>query len=165
MSEIALLLAAYDQAFDRKSWHGPNLRGSIRGLSAEQASWRPAPERHNIWEQVLHCAYWKYVVWRKVTGARRGSFPAKGSNWIARPAEASAAVWNADVKLLASIHRQLREAIATLDPRLLPNSPIGSKVSHQMLITGVIAHDTYHAGQIQLLKRLQRRSHSARAAR
>ena len=31
--ELALLLKVIDQAYDHRSWHGTNLRGSIRGLS------------------------------------------------------------------------------------------------------------------------------------
>jgi hypothetical protein len=31
-SSIDMLLDVIDQGFDRQSWHGPNLRGSIRGL-------------------------------------------------------------------------------------------------------------------------------------
>jgi uncharacterized damage-inducible protein DinB len=154
MSQIALLLASFDQAFDKKSWHGTNLRGSIRGLTAAKAAWRPDPRRHNIWEQVLHCAYWKYVVWRKLTGAERRSFPLEGSDWFVRPTEKSEAAWKQDVDLLARIHRQLRGAIAAFDPARLPKRPAGSKVSFQMLITGIIAHDLYHTGQIQLLKKL-----------
>ena len=45
-----------DEAFDKKSWHGPNLRGSLRGVTAQQAAWRPGPDRHNIWELALHAA-------------------------------------------------------------------------------------------------------------
>jgi hypothetical protein len=30
---IDQLLQIIDQAYDRKSWHGTNLRGSLRGLS------------------------------------------------------------------------------------------------------------------------------------
>ena len=33
-------------------------------------------------------------------------------------------------------------------------TPAGSKVSNLAIITGAAAHDLYHAGQIQLLKRL-----------
>src|ERR1022692_3880464 len=43
-SRIALLLDLLDEAFDKKSWHGPNLRGSIRGVSAREAAWHPGPE-------------------------------------------------------------------------------------------------------------------------
>jgi len=55
--EIQLLLKSIDQAYDHRSWHGTNLRGSIRGLSLKQAAWRPAQGRHNIWELVVHAAY------------------------------------------------------------------------------------------------------------
>src|SRR6266545_3527236 len=85
LPEIAVLLTFIDEAFDRRSWHGPNLRGSIRGISAQQALWRPAPGRHNIWELVLHAAYWKYVVRRRITGEKRGSFVLGGSNYFQSP--------------------------------------------------------------------------------
>jgi hypothetical protein len=34
------LLDLVDEAFDRKSWHGTNLRGAIRGVSAALAALR-----------------------------------------------------------------------------------------------------------------------------
>lgn len=74
--EIRLLLALLDEGFDRAAWHGPNLRGALRGLTAAHAAQRPAPGRHCIWEIALHCAYWKYAVCRRLTGeGARGSFP------------------------------------------------------------------------------------------
>src|SRR6185503_12219164 len=79
------LLAIVDQAYDRPSWHGTNLKGSIRRVTATIAAWRPGPNRHNIWEIVVHAAYWKYAVRRRLTGEARGSFPLKGSNWFRRP--------------------------------------------------------------------------------
>ena len=83
-AEVRLLVAILDAAYDRKSWHGANLRGAIRGVTAHQAAWRPSRNRHNIAELVVHAAYWKYAVFRRLSGAARGSFPLKGSNWFAR---------------------------------------------------------------------------------
>ena len=151
--EIGLLLHLIDTSFEKKAWHGPNLRGSIRGVTAAQAAWRPAPERHNIWEIVVHAAYWKYTVRRRLLGEKRGSFSLKGSNWFERPTELSEAAWRADVALLEATHRTMRAAIAAFAPADLHKTP-GSKVSNLALITGIAAHDVYHAGQIQLLKRL-----------
>jgi hypothetical protein len=157
-AEISLILTVLDQAFDRKSWHGTNLRGSIRGLSAAEAAWRPAPSRHNIWETVVHAVYWKYVVRRKLLSEARGSFPLEGSNWIARPGPAGAdeAAWKADVRLLVDIHGSLRAAVAGFPADRLATHAAGGKETYLSLLTGVAAHDLYHAGQIQLLKRLQR---------
>jgi hypothetical protein len=151
---IEPLLFLIDSAYDHVSWHGTNLRGSIRGVTPKQAAWRPAPNRHNIWELVVHAAYWKYVAWRRLTNAKRGSFPLEGSNWMTRPQQVTSQAWQADVHLLAETHRTLHEAIAKLRPADLARKPRGSRVSNLALVTGIAAHDLYHAGQIQLIKRL-----------
>lgn len=158
--ELELLLALIDQGFDHPSWHGPNLSGSIRGVTARQASQRPGPNRHNIWEQVVHAAYWKYVVRRRLTGEKRGSFPLKGSNWFARPLKGMGErEWKIDVGLLMETHGTLRETIADLPPANLhkPLSAKDRRITPVRLITGIAMHDVYHAGQIGLIKRLIRR--------
>jgi uncharacterized damage-inducible protein DinB len=152
--QVALLLDLLEEAFDRKAWHGPNLRGSIRGLDARTAAWRPAPGRHNAWELVVHAAYWKYAVRRRLTGEKRGSFPLEGSNWFARADGADAGAWKRDVALLVAEHRRLRETVAGLRESDLPRRAAGSTHTRARLIYGAAAHDVYHAGQIQLLKRL-----------
>ena len=153
-SDVNELLFLVDTAYNRVSWHGTNLRGSIRGVSPRRAAWRPGSKRHNIWELVVHAAYWKYVAWRRLTSSTRGSFPLEGSNWFVRPLQTTLAAWRADVALLQRMHRTLRDAIADLDPRELDRQPLKGKTTRRALITGVAAHDLYHAGQIQLLKRL-----------
>jgi hypothetical protein len=155
---ILSLLAQLDEAFDRRSWHGTNLRGSLRGMSAAQAARRPAPGRHNAWEIALHAAYWKYVVWRRLTGEKRGSFARPGSNWFPGPEPPTEAAWRRDLLLLARCHRDLRAAFAALRDRDLGRRPAGGQETIGRLVRGAAAHDLYHAGQIQLLKRLSRYS-------
>jgi DinB superfamily len=155
--EVEQIVAILDQAYNRTSWHGTNLRGSLRRVTPAQAAWRPAPGRHNIWEIMVHAAYWKYAVARRFTGGARGSFPLKGSNWFRRPAESGASIdtdWKADLELLDRMHDALRAAVVRLSAKDLPRTPPGKKVSNFALLSGVAAHDLYHAGQIQLLKRL-----------
>jgi hypothetical protein len=154
MCETDLLLAVIDDAYSGKSWQGSNLKGSLRGLSSKDAAWRPSPSRHNIWELVMHAAYWKYTVKRRLLNEKRGSFPMKGSNWFVRPRESTEAVWKEDQRLLDDIHRNLRSAIASFDPCMLYKTIPGGSHSYAKLIYGVAAHDIYHTGQITLLKRL-----------
>jgi hypothetical protein len=155
---VELLVKALDRGYDRKSWHGPILKGSLRGLSAEQAAWRPAPSRHNVWEIAVHVAYWKSSLLRRLVRLQGGEdfrFPLKGSNWFPRPeGEVSEKTWKADLKILEEIHRKLRAAVAALSEEDLETIPEGSKTSVVDLVLGVAYHDIYHAGQIQLLKRL-----------
>ena len=140
-----VLLANLDTAYDQKAWHGTTLRGALRGLSYDVVTWHPAPGRHSIAELVTHCAYWKYAVRRKLTGEKRGSFPLKGSNWFPSDDRNFSDV----VRLLDDQHKLLRATIESL-PRATFNDP-----KKLRLIYGVAAHDLYHAGQIQLIKRLR----------
>jgi hypothetical protein len=170
------LVVIIDQAYNKTSWHGTNLRGSLRRVTPEQAAWRPARGRHNIWEIAVHAAYWKYAAARRFTGGSRGSFPLKGSNWFQRPSTDAAppaasmdkawrarlrsldlnraSAWQADRDLLDDMHDALRAAVVRLSAKDLSRTPPGKNVSNFALLSGVAAHDLYHAGQIQVLKRL-----------
>jgi DinB superfamily len=147
-----LVLALLDEAYEKKTWHGPNLKQSIKGVTAEQAAWRPGPNRHNIWELTLHAAYWKYAVRRRIEGGKRGSFALKGSNFFARPEKGklNEAAWRADKGLLEREHRELRASIA----RALST---GRAARLRPSFHGIAFHDVYHAGQIRLLRRLMER--------
>ena len=152
--EIEHLLRLLDEAYNRAAWHGPNLRVSIRGVTARQAAMRPHAGRHNIWEIVVHAAYWKYVVRRKLLGEKRGTFSLRGSNWFEQPADRSEKAWRADVDLLDREHRLLREAASSFPPENLDHPLRGSRSPARRLIYSVAFHDVYHAGQIQLIKKL-----------
>lgn len=152
---IELLLRLIDEAYEKKAWHGTNLRGALRGMTPEEALWRPAPGRHNAWELTIHAAYWKYAVRRRLTGEKRGSFSIKGSNWFDSPSKPDERAWRETVALLDREHRAMRETIAQLPARKLSVKVKGSKYTNVALIYGVAAHDVYHTGQIQLIKRLR----------
>ena len=149
MNSSQLILVLLDEAYEKPAWHGPNLKQSIRGVTAKQAAWRPAPGRHNIWEETLHAAYWKYAVRRRIEGGKRGSFALKGSNFFARPeaGKLTEAAWQADKNLLEREHRALRAAMVNA---MRKNS--WCKLRRQLY--GIAFHDIYHAGQIRLLRRL-----------
>jgi len=144
-----LVLALLNEAYEKKTWHGPNLKQSIKGVTAQQAAWRPGPGRHNIWEVALHAAYWKYAVRRRIQGGKRGSFVLKGSNFFPRPEKGkpNEAAWAADRKLLEREHRALEATVVEV-----LRTPRAAKLMHQLY--GIAFHDIYHAGQIRLLRRL-----------
>lgn len=141
-----------------RPWHGgPTALGALRGVSAEVAAWRPYADRHTIWELALHVAYWCYAVERRLTDGPRGSFPRTPSNWpTPAPGETDRA-WREDRRLVRDSLASVAEAIARFDPVRL-DTPAGEPEgpTYADLITGILLHDTYHAGQIQLMKRLAR---------
>lgn len=154
---VRLLLEVLDQAYRAPSWHGTPLKGTIRGVTAREARWRPDPKRHCIWDLVLHTAYWKCMVRRRLLRDPEIAFPRKGSNWPALPDRPDDAAWRCDRALLDEQHRLLRNAIAALRDADLGRRGWHSKWPIKAEVYGIASHDLYHAGQIQLLKRLMRR--------
>jgi len=155
MTTTELLLASLDAAYDKRSWHGVNLRGSLRGVTREQAAWRIQAGRHNIWELAVHSAFWKYDIRRRLTGEKGSTFAFEGSNFWMRPVDDTDTAWRADLALLPSEHKQLRAAVAEFPATRWTRKAPGKPFNFEGLVRGVAAHDLYHAGQIQLLKRLQ----------
>jgi len=154
---IRLLLDLIDQSYDRRAWHGTNLRGSLRGLTPAQLIWRPGKGRHNIWEIMLHAAYWKYIVARRLVGGGKGEFERSPSDWPEIPDKCDAASWKRDLAVLTKYHKLVREAVTNFPPRKLLTIPEKSKRRYEEYIYGIASHDLYHAGQIQLIKRLQKK--------
>jgi len=148
----AHLLATLDRAYDGRSWHGPNLKRALRGLTPAVAFFRPGPERHSVYDLALHAAYWKYVVRRRLSGEKRGSFALPGSNFFLAPARSSPKEIDAARSLLEREHRALRELVEELPERAF-FARFG-RWTGEAVVAGVAAHDLYHAGQIQLLRKL-----------
>src|SRR2546425_2800266 len=82
-ARIRLLLEVFDQAFGGHSWHGTTLSGSLRGVTAGQALWRPGQGRggHNIWEITPHAAHLEWIVRRPPARDPALKFPRPGRHW------------------------------------------------------------------------------------
>ncbi len=141
-----------------RPWHGgASVLGSLRGVSPVVAAWKPYPDRHSIWELSLHIAYWNYAVWRRLTDAPQGGFPRAPSNWPAVP-EPTEAAWAEDRRLVREWHDRLVTALREFDDDRLDHTAGDTDTPFADLVTGILLHDTYHAGQIQIMKRLARSS-------
>lgn len=161
------LTLSLDNAFHAKGWHGPTLLGSIRGISPADALFTPRPLKHNIWQIVLHAAYWKYAVCYRIsklplafpqlpTDANgKLHFPRSPSNCPKPPHKPELKAWRADIELLKLYHSALSGAVERLTDKQLESIPPGGKSwKLRGIIAGAAAHDAYHTGQIQILKRL-----------
>lgn len=154
------LILNLNNAFHGHGWHGPTLLGSIRGIAPADAAIIPRGLKHGIWHLILHAAYWKYAACLRIAKAGiniEPTFPRSPCNFPNLPSP-SAAAWKADVVLLKSQHDTLIAAVAKLSTRQLNSIPPGGRtVKLRDVIVGVAAHDAYHTGQIQVVKKLIRR--------
>ena len=140
-----------EEGYDKDSWHGSCLKASLKGVGAKQAVWRPGKDRKNIAEIVLHCAYWKNQVRKKIERLRKGDFPLRGKNWFPISEKYSASDWRRDRSILDMEHKLLYRAIAKTPPEKLLASRSKSQTPTSYLV-GISMHDVYHAGQIGTLR-------------
>jgi uncharacterized damage-inducible protein DinB len=139
------------------AWHGgPTPMMALRGVKAAQARWAPARRRHSIWDLTLHIAYWDYAVRRRLEPDSPQDFPHTPANWPAPPDRPTERAWADARALLARQHELLVRAVRRVKPsRWNRRMPKGRWTIGETIV-GIVAHDVYHTGQIQLLKRLWR---------
>ncbi|HET7379581.1 MAG TPA: DinB family protein [Gaiellales bacterium] len=150
---LAALLATLDPKRGA-AWHGgPTPLMALRGVSAAQARWVPARRRHSIWELALHIAYWDYAVRRRLDPDSPRDFPRSPANWPALPDRTDEQAWAADRALLARQHGTLVRVVRRVTPARWNRRLTGRWTTGETIV-GIVAHEVYHTGQIQLVKRL-----------
>lgn len=131
------------EGYGENAWHGANLKMALADVTPELAFWRPAPDRHNIAEIALHHAWCTRSVRGQLSSPPTDPFLIDGEDWfpvsgrdrVTWP-QIQAAV-DAEQDKLSSVVESLKND-AQLD-----------------LVLGITCHAVYHAGQVQLIKRLR----------
>ena len=134
------------------AWHGADLKAAIADVTPAVAFWRPAPGRHNIAEIALHHAFFARSVRSRISGRPAEPFVLPGEEWFEVNDE-KAIPW-ANVRFALEVEQQrLGELIASVET-VTTTSPLAATERFN-LVLGIACHAIYHAGQVQLIKRLQ----------
>jgi len=141
-----------DEGYGPGAWHGPDLKAALADVSPELAFWRPGPRRHNIAEITVHHAYCVRNVRSQLSGAAAEPFPLTGDDWFDLSGE-SPLPWREIQSLVASELRALANLVADIGAGR-NKSPKNDRERFELVI-GITCHAVYHAGQIQLIKKLR----------
>src|SRR5215217_7068528 len=153
-TEVDRIQDQFRRAFEGEAWHGPSVLALLDGVTAQQAAAHPIPGAHSIWELTLHIAAWERACLRRLKGDPAQLTDAE--DW--EPVnDTSERAWETTKQQLIDTHRELLDAIATVDESRL-NEPILtdpniSFSSVYVTLHGGVQHDLYHAGQIAMLKK------------
>ncbi len=149
MTEVEQFAETLRCAFEGESWQGDSLSELLAGVTAEQALERPLPRAHNIWELVLHIDVWHGVVRRRMNG--EAVMPSGAENFPT--AGHGAKEWKQAIAALRKSSLETAEAIRRFPAARLEDRVPGKNYVYRHMLSGVAAHDAYHAGQIGLLKK------------
>jgi len=135
----------------------PPLRGALRGLTTAEAAWKPAPERHSIWQIVRHLMLWKRGVLDAWNGEPPDGARLDAADW--HEATGTEAEWERDRRTLLEMSEQFLTRAQALDDAGLSQSIVwyrdGPAQALAMRLVRTTTHDIYHAGQIMYLRALQ----------
>jgi uncharacterized damage-inducible protein DinB len=153
MSETTRIADQLRRAFHGDAWHGDSLLEILDGVTAAQASARPIPHAHTIWELVLHIAAWDGAVRRRLGGE---ALELSDEQNFPPVRDTSEAAWRKGVDRVRQVHDELMRAVSEFpDARLDERVPgkQGAHYTYYYMLHGVAQHEAYHAGQIALLKK------------
>ena len=152
------LILLLDPDPEKGLWYGglPTCQ-AVADLSAEEAAWTPNPSttgRPSAWSFMLHIAYWKYDVRKRLLG-NVPTFGRSPDDWPDLP-EVTQENWQTDRDFLKAEHDALMSVVRNLDdPKLDQINGEDGRTVYDLLM-GIVMHDAYHTGQIQQLKALCR---------
>jgi hypothetical protein len=134
------------------AWHGSDLKAALADVNPTLAFWRPAAERHNIAEMALHHAYCVRAVRAQISGRAIEPFIREGADWFDLPDE-RALSWSTILDAVDTQQRRLAALVEDVAAGAV-ESPLADPERFS-LVLGITCHAIYHAGQIQLLKKLR----------
>jgi len=134
------------------AWHGADLKAALAAVTRPLAFWRPAAGRHNIAEIALHHAYFVRAVRAQVSGLAAEPFVMTGEDWFEVNDERRLS-WPDVQAIVATEQQRLAELIGDVEAgRSTSAIPDDERFG---LVLGITCHAVYHAGQVQLIKRLR----------
>lgn len=126
------------------AWHGADLKAALAEVTPELAFRRPSAGRHNIAELALHHAYTARAVRGKLTGQTPEPFVVPGDDWFEASADGRLS-WPEIQAVVDAEQSRLASAVENAG---------GADDERFDLVLGITCHAIYHAGQVQLIKRL-----------
>jgi hypothetical protein len=150
-SAVTLEPRVLAEGYGPGAWHGPDLKAALADVSEDLAFRRPGPGRHSIAEIALHHAYVVRNARTKLSGEEGEPFVLEGDDWFHLP-DASRLSWPAILDLVEGQHARLAATVGAIVEGRTPSAL--SESERFELVLGVTCHAVYHAGQVQLVKKL-----------
>jgi uncharacterized damage-inducible protein DinB len=129
----------------------------VEDLAPELATRTLPGYPHSIWQIVEHMNYWMDYELRRIAGEQL-SYPDHAiESWLAHPDPASEPQWHAARQrfgdLLGRFASLAESDAASMQKVVSPDKPAAPPSTAGAILQQIVAHNSYHVGQIALLRR------------
>ena len=138
-----VLLAELKTTHDNEDWFVPaNI--AVKGLTADQASWKDGKGNHSVGQLAYHLVYWNRRNLETLKGEKPETFSGNNEETFDK---FDAKTWNDTVQQLNDVMKELEKWVETADEAKLKESA--------QTFTHISTHNAYHVGQIIYVRREQ----------
>ena len=150
-----IFLEQLDMHCHENEWFA-SMDQSLHGVTAAEASWTNSDSSNSIWQIVNHLIFWNEDVIHRIKGTENPHKPKSNEETFGNPGNPEdEKEWKRTVQRLNEVMNQLKAAIAVLEDEKLKTLYAPNRYSIERLLSNIMMHDSYHIGQIILLRKLQ----------
>lgn len=133
-----------------------SLDQALDGVNAAEAAWTSSGFSNSIWQIVNHLIFWNEDVIHRMNGTENPHKAEDNEETFGIPGDPEDEMgWAQTVTRLNEVMNHLKTVIADLDDEKLKAPYAANRSSLERLLSNIMMHDTYHIGQIVLLRKLQ----------
>jgi uncharacterized damage-inducible protein DinB len=129
---------------------------ALHGVNAAEATWTSSGTSNSIWQIVNHLIFWNEDVIHRIKGTENPHKAEGNDETFGNPGDPEDEIgWAKTVQRLYEVMNKLKTVISDLDDEKLTAPYAANSYSMERLLSNIMMHDTYHLGQIVLLRKLQ----------
>lgn len=148
--EINRILKLFADLQHGDCWIGESFKTVLHGINASMAAQAVKHNTNSIWQLVSHIIYWRCTVINRLTGSAN---PPPFADFRL-PEILDQQSWKQTLSDFESTYHLLRSVLFHFREENLDKPSLRKEQTHYQLIVGCLQHDTYHLGQIMLLKKM-----------
>lgn len=148
--QIHALIRRFEAIYNGHPWYGTNILSSLQQITPEMSQKSLLPEKKNIAEILKHIVAWRQFLIEHLQG--NSSYRIELNSALDWPSVQDLS-WDELLGELNHSQEQILHLLAKQEDTLLKKtlSNVGEPYTFRYLIEGILQHDAYHLGQINLL--------------
>lgn len=138
-----VLLAELRSTHTNAEWFVP-ANVAVKGLTAEQASWKDGKGNHSVGQLAYHLVFWNRQNLARLKGEKPEKFSGNNEETFDK---FDSKTWNETVQQLDEVMKELEKWVETAEEAKLKESV--------QVFTHISTHNAYHIGQIIFVRKEQ----------
>ncbi|MEW7277201.1 DinB family protein [Aquimarina sp. 2201CG1-2-11] len=149
---IEEFISRYNEVFEGDPWYGISLCDALHQIPLEFWDRKPEGAAHSVTEYVWHLIDWKKFVIEKVKENKEYTIIMNSSqDWREHVSVNTKDDFNEILGELRRVQQSLCELIVSKEESWFEKRTVGRDYINQYMLEGILQHDIYHLGQLNLI--------------